>query len=55
MIVTVLYLLANVIYNGSARQGSPEGADIAARGMQYAVNDRLGTASIRAFSEILPS
>ncbi len=47
MIVTVLYLLANIVYiTVLPVRGSPEGADIAARGMQYALNDRLGTASI---------
>jgi basic amino acid/polyamine antiporter, APA family len=47
VIVTILYLLANVVYiTVLPVRGSPEGADIAARGMQYALNDRLGTASI---------
>ena len=47
LIVTVLYLLANLVYMAALPlRGSQEGADIAARGMQYAVNDRLGTAAI---------
>lgn len=47
LIVTVLYLLANLVYMAALPlRGSPEGADIAARGMQYAANDRLGTAAI---------
>ncbi len=47
LIVTILYLLANIVYiTALPVRGSPEGADIAARGMQYAINDRLGTASI---------
>jgi APA family basic amino acid/polyamine antiporter len=47
LIVTILYLLANIVYiTVLPVRGAPEGADIAARGMQYAMNDRLGTASI---------
>jgi basic amino acid/polyamine antiporter, APA family len=47
MIVTILYLLANIVYiTVLPVRGEPEGADIAARGMQYAMNDRLGTAAI---------
>ncbi|MCX6268315.1 MAG: amino acid permease [Bacteroidetes bacterium] len=47
LIVTILYLLANIVYiTALPVRGSPEGADIASRGMQYALNDRLGTASI---------
>jgi APA family basic amino acid/polyamine antiporter len=46
-LVTILYLLANVVYmTALPLRGSPEGADITARGMQYALNDRLATASI---------
>jgi APA family basic amino acid/polyamine antiporter len=45
--VTVLYLLANIVYiTVLPVRGAPDGADIAVRGMQYAVNDRLGTAAI---------
>ena len=47
LIVTVLYLLANLVYlTVLPVRGSPEGGEIAARGMQYALNDRLGTAAI---------
>jgi len=47
LLVTILYLLANVVYmTALPLRGSPEGADITARGMQYALNDRLATASI---------
>ena len=47
LIVTILYLLANVVYMTVLPvRGSPEGSEIAARGMQYALNDRLGTAAI---------
>jgi APA family basic amino acid/polyamine antiporter len=47
MIVTILYLLANVVYvTVLPLRGSPEGTEIAARGMQYALNDRLATATI---------
>jgi len=45
--VTILYLLANVVYMSVLPlRGSPDGADIASRGMQYALNDRLATAAI---------
>jgi basic amino acid/polyamine antiporter, APA family len=45
--VTILYLLANLVYiTVLPVRGMPEGADITSRGMQYALNDRLGTASI---------
>ncbi len=47
MVVTILYLLANIVYiTALPLRGVPEGADIASRGMQYALNDRLATASI---------
>ena len=43
----MLYLLANVVYlTVLPLRGEPTGGDIAARGMQYALNDRLGTAAI---------
>jgi len=46
-IVTVLYLLANVVYiTVLPLRGEPNGAGIMERGMQYALNDRLGTAAI---------
>lgn len=47
LIVTILYLLANVVYIIALPvRGDPAGADVIARGMQYALNDRLATASI---------
>ena len=47
MIVTILYLLANIVYiTVLPVRGAPEGAEIASRGMQYALNDRLATAAI---------
>ncbi|MFZ4563359.1 MAG: APC family permease [Bacteroidales bacterium] len=45
--VTALYLLANLVYiTVLPVRGDPAGTDIAARGIQYALNDRLGTAAI---------
>ncbi len=45
--VTVLYLLANLVYiTVLPVRGSPEGNEVAMRGMQYALNDRLGTAAM---------
>jgi APA family basic amino acid/polyamine antiporter len=45
-VVTILYLLANLVYiTVLPLRGDPDGADVVARGMQYAVNDRLGTAA----------
>ena len=47
LIVTILYLLANVVYiTVLPLRGDPAGADVIARGMQYALNDRLATASM---------
>jgi len=47
LIVTILYLLANIVYIIALPvRGDPAGADVMARGMQYALNDRLATASI---------
>jgi len=47
LVVTILYLLANVVYMTALPvRGEPGGADVAARGIQYAVNDRLGTAAL---------
>jgi basic amino acid/polyamine antiporter, APA family len=44
--VTVLYLLANIVYIGMLPvTGSPAGADVAARGIQFATSDRVGTAA----------
>jgi len=45
--VTILYLLANVAYLAIIPlRGHPEGATIAERGIQFATNDRLGTAAM---------
>ncbi|HPS61506.1 MAG TPA: amino acid permease [Bacteroidales bacterium] len=45
--VTLLYLLANLVYlSALPLRGDPGGSDIAARGMQFALNDRLATASL---------
>jgi basic amino acid/polyamine antiporter, APA family len=47
LIVIVLYLLANIVYMQTLPlRGDPEGATALARGIQYATNDRLGTASM---------
>jgi len=47
LIVTILYLLANVVYiTVLPLRGEPESATIMGRGMQYAMNDRLATAAI---------
>ncbi|MCK9219903.1 MAG: amino acid permease [Bacteroidales bacterium] len=47
MLVTVLYLLANVVYlTVLPMRGEPNDMTIAGRGMQYVLNDRLGTAAI---------
>jgi APA family basic amino acid/polyamine antiporter len=46
-LVTLLYILANFVYlNALPLRGSSEGAGVFERGIQYAVNDRLGTASM---------
>lgn len=46
-LVTILYLLANVVYiTVLPVTGDPEGSEVLARGMQFAVNDRLATAAI---------
>lgn len=45
--VTVLYLLANVVYiTVLPLRGTPDGLTVADRGIQYALNDRLATAAI---------
>lgn len=47
LIVIVLYLLANLTYLAVLPlRGSPDGATVAARGIQFASNDRLGTAAL---------
>jgi APA family basic amino acid/polyamine antiporter len=45
--VSVLYILANIAYlNILPFGGDPNGHDVLARGIQYAVQDRVGTAAI---------
>ena len=45
--VSLLYILANVAYlNMLPFAGDPNGADVLARGLQYAAQDRVGTAAI---------
>ncbi len=45
--VTILYLLANVVYiTVLPVRGDPAGTEVAAKGIQYALNDRLGTAAM---------
>lgn len=45
-IVTILYVLANIAYlNLLPFRGSPEGADVLARGIQHAAQDRVGVAA----------
>ncbi len=45
-IVCVLYILANVVYlSVLPLQGSPNGATVAERGIQFATSDRVGTAA----------
>lgn len=46
-LVTVLYILANLVYlNALPLRGTSEGAGVFEKGIQFAVNDRLGTASM---------
>src|SRR3954471_17373430 len=46
-IVCTLYVLANLAYlNILPFYGDPQGADVVARGIQYAAQDRVGTAAI---------
>ena len=46
-LVCTLYLLANVAYlNILPFWGDPKGTDVLARGLQYAAQDRVGTAAI---------
>jgi basic amino acid/polyamine antiporter, APA family len=45
--VSLLYILANVAYlNVLPFAGDPNGGDVLARGLQYAAQDRVGTAAI---------
>jgi len=46
-LVSLLYILANVAYlNILPFYGDPSGTDVLARGLQYAAEDRVGTAAI---------
>jgi basic amino acid/polyamine antiporter, APA family len=46
LIVTILYILANVAYLSLLPlKGSPDGADVISRGIQFASEDRVGTAA----------
>jgi len=46
-LVTILYILANFVYlNALPLRGIPDGAGVFGKGIQYAVNDRLGSASM---------
>jgi APA family basic amino acid/polyamine antiporter len=46
LIVTIIYLLANLVYISVLPvQGEPLAADIMGKGMQFATNDRVGTAA----------
>jgi APA family basic amino acid/polyamine antiporter len=46
-LVSLLYILSNVAYlNILPFYGGPEGTDVLARGLQYAAQDRVGTAAI---------
>jgi len=48
-VVTLLYVLANVAYlNVLPLTGSPSGANVLARGLQFAAGDRVGTAVAEA-------
>jgi APA family basic amino acid/polyamine antiporter len=51
LIVTIIYLLTNLVYlEVLPLRGSQEGATVFERGVQYAANDRLGTAAIDGIS-----
>ena len=46
IVVTLIYLLANIIYLGLLPVvGSPDGHEVMDRGLQFATNDRVGTAA----------
>jgi basic amino acid/polyamine antiporter, APA family len=46
-LVTILYILANFVYlNALPLRGTAEGAGVFERGIQHAVNDRLGSATM---------
>lgn len=47
LIVTIIYILVNVVYiNSLPLRGDPASTDVLGQGMQYATNDRIGTASM---------
>ncbi len=47
LIVTIIYLLINLVYiYALPLRGDPAATDVLGQGMQYATNDRLGTASM---------
>jgi basic amino acid/polyamine antiporter, APA family len=47
LIVSVIYLLTNLVYiKVLPLQGSPEGADVLSRGIQYATDDRVATSAM---------
>ncbi|NOU46687.1 MAG: amino acid permease [Bacteroidales bacterium] len=49
-IVTVLFILANLVYiQVLPLRGNPEGISVFEKGIQFATNDRLGTATIVSF------
>jgi len=50
LIVIGLYILANIVYmQALPLRGIPDGATVIERGMQYATDDRLGTAAMFGF------
>lgn len=50
LIVIVLYILANIVYmQALPLRGNPDGATVFDRGMQFATDDRLGTAAMYGF------
>lgn len=47
LFVIILYLLANIVYfEALPLRGNPDGATVLERGVQFATNDRLGTATM---------
>jgi APA family basic amino acid/polyamine antiporter len=48
-IVTIFYILANIVYlQVLPLRGSPDGLTVFEKGIQYATNDRLGTAAMQS-------
>jgi APA family basic amino acid/polyamine antiporter len=56
-IVTILFILVNIVYiSVLPLRGSPEGATVMERGLQYATYDRLATASVdNLFGNLAPA